>query len=240
MIQQLVQRIIVATGVTPQAAAERVLGSDPFDLTLHMEEVWAAFSAPPGPGPGRQALMNTGAFTALIPPAGPPAWDHLGYSYVLENSRVVQILRRVVREYRSGEGLGIPSVPSQRWIDATEAVLFQAPNPIAPWLSTSPIRQDPEAVRRNAYWRLLGLDLAFGTDDNRPPAYDKATAANTSFVGMFEELLFEVWQAITNVRNFSGVNASDDDRIYRIAEELRFILNSRRQLQMLAREELAP
>ena len=239
MIQQLVQRIIVATGVTPQAAAERVLGSDPFDLTLHMEEVWAAFSAPPGPGPGRQALMNTGAFTALIPPAGPPAWDHLGYSYVLENTRVVQILRRVVREYRSGEGLGIPSVPSQRWIDATEAVLFQAPNPIAPWLSTSPIRQDPEAVRRNAYWRLLGLDLAFGTDDNRPPAYDKATAANTSFVGMFEELLFEVWQAITNVRNFSGVNASDDDRIYRIAEELRFILNSRRQLQMLAREELA-
>ena len=32
----------------------------------------------------------------------------LGYSYVLENTRAVQILRRVVREYRSGEGLGIP------------------------------------------------------------------------------------------------------------------------------------
>ena len=34
-----------------------------------------------------------------------------------------------------------------------------------------------------------------------------------------------------NVRNFSGVNASDDDRIFRIAEELRFVLRSRRQIQ---------
>jgi hypothetical protein len=151
----------------------------------------------------------------------------------------VQILRRVVREYRSGEGLGVPSVASQRWLDATEMLLFGAANPISPWLSTSTIRQDPETVRRNAYWRLFGLDLAFGTDDNRSPVYDKANAANTGFVRLFEELLFELWQAITNVRNFSGVNASDDDRIYAIAEELRFILTSRRQLQMLAREELA-
>jgi hypothetical protein len=238
MIQQLVFRIVAATNLSQQAAAARVLGSDPFDLLLHMEQVWAAFSSPGGIG--RQALLATGAFRNLpIPGAGQPAWDHLGYSYVLENTRAVQILRRVIHEYRSGEGLGIPSVASQRWIDATEVLLFGAANPIAPWLSTSTIRQDPEAVRRNAYWRLLGLDLAFGTDDNRPPAYDKANAANTSFVGLFEELLFELWQAITNVRNFSGVNASDDDRIYRIAEELRFVLNSRRQLQMLAREELA-
>jgi hypothetical protein len=237
MIQQLVQRIIAATNVTPQAAAATVLGSDPFDLMLHMEQVWAAFNGPPGLG--RQALVAPGAFAAAAPPPGAMAWDHLGYSYVLENTRAVQILRRVVREYRSGEGLGIPSVAGQRWLDATEVLLFGAANPIAPWLSTSMVRLDPEAVRRNAYWRLFGLDLAFGTDDNRPPVYDKANAANTSFVRLFEELLFELWQAITNVRNFSGVNASDDDRIYRIAEELRFVLNSRRQLQMLAREELA-
>jgi predicted ATPase len=94
-------------------------------------------------------------------------------------------------------------------------------------------------VRRNAYWRFFGLDLAFGTDDNRPPSYDKAKAANTSFISLFEELLFELWQAITNVRNTSGSNTSDDDRIFRIAEELRFVLRSRRQSQMLAREELA-
>ena len=43
---------------------------------------------------------------------------------------------------------------------------------------------DSEAVRRNAYWRFFGLDLAFGTDDNRPPVYDKANAANTNFIAV--------------------------------------------------------
>ena len=85
---------------------------------------------------------------------------------------------------------------------------------------------------------MFGLDLAFGSDDNRPPVYDKATAANKTFVTLFEELLFELWQAITNLRNTAGVNASDDDRIYRIAEQLRYVLRSRRQGGLLSREEL--
>jgi hypothetical protein len=158
---------------------------------------------------------------------------------VLENTRIIQILRRVVREYRSGEGLGLPSVETQQWLDATEALLFGAANLVPSWLSTSVVRPDPEAVRRNAYWRFFGLDLAFGTDDNKPPVYDKATAANTGFVRLLEELLFELWQAMMNVRNFSGANASDDDRIFRIAEELGFTLRSRRQKSTLKREELA-
>ena len=87
---------------------------------------------------------------------------------MLENTRAVQILRRVVREYRFGEGLGVPSVATQRWLDATESLLFGAQNLLSPWVSTSALRTDPEAVRRNAYWRMFGLDLAFGTDDNRP------------------------------------------------------------------------
>jgi hypothetical protein len=106
------------------------------------------------------------------------------------------------------------------------------------WLSTSAVRPDPEAVRRNAYWRLFGMDLAFGYDDNKPFVYDKALAANTTFVGLFEELLYELWQAITNLRNQSGVNSADDDRIFRLAEQLKFVLRSRRQKAMLAREEL--
>jgi hypothetical protein len=242
MIQQLVRRITDG-GSTPEAAALQVLGADPLDLLLHMEQVWDMFNpwAPnPSPtGPARRALFQQGGFFMFPPAPGAPAWDHLGYSYVLENTRAVQIFKRVVHEYRSGEALGIPSVETQRWLDVTETLLFGAANPLTPWLSTSSIRPDPEAVRRNAYWRLFGLDLAFGNDDNRPPAYDKAAAANTSFVSLFEELLFELWQAMTNVRNTSGVNASDDDRIFRIAEELAYVLRSRRQMQLLAREELA-
>ena len=49
--------------------------------------------------------------------------------------------------------------------------------------------------------------------------------------------MFELWQAMTNVRNFSGVNSSDDDRIFRLTEELRGA-RSRRQTALLAREEL--
>lgn len=242
MIQQLVQRLIAA-GMTREKAALSVLGSDPFDLVLHMEQVWDTSkpwgSNPTPAGKARIALWKDGAFYDYSPDVGLSAWDHFGYSYVLENTRAVQIMRRVVREYRSGEGLGIPSVATQRWLDATEVLLFGAANPISPWLSTSTIRQDSEAVRRNAYWRFFGLDLAFGTDDNRPPTYDKAKAANTGFIMLFEELLFELWQAITNVRNTSGANASDDDRIFRIAEELGFMLRSRRQYALLTREELA-
>jgi len=245
MIQQLVQRCIAAppAGVTPGTEAATVLGSDPLDLVLHMEQVWNSFNPwapnPQPAGPARVALWATGLFNTVAPVGGVPAWDHLGYAYVLENTRVNQILRRVVREYRTGEGLGVPSVGTGRWLDATEALLFNAANPFPAWLSTSAVRSDPEAVRRNAYWRLFGMDLAFGTEDNRPFAYDKATAANTAFVPLFEELLFELWQAIANVLNTSGVNNQDDDRIYRIAEQLRFILTSRRQSSVLSREELA-
>lgn len=250
MIQQLIDRMMAPpSNMSRDAAAAIVLMCDPFDLLLHMEQVWNAFRVwgpPPNPQPASPARLaflryDIGAFAPFMPDpslAGVPQWDHLGYSYVLENTRAIQILRRVLREYRSGEGLGIPSIATQRWLEITEVLLFGAANPLAPWLSTSVIRPDPEAVRRNAYWRLFGLDLAFGTDDNRPPTYDKATHANASFIQVFEELLFELWQAITNVRNTSGVNASDDDRIFRIAEALRFALRARRQNQLLSREEL--
>jgi hypothetical protein len=251
MIPQLVNRLTPRFGGDLKRVVPYVLSSDPLDLVLYMDEVWAAAgllgqagtgpSPPPATGSAREALRGLNRFSSIpgLDPIPPRAWEHLGYSYVLENTRAIQILRRVVREYRSGEGLGIPSLDTQRWLDATEALLFGAHNPLTAWLSVSSVRTDPEAVRRNAYWRMFGLDLAFGADDNRPPVYDKASAANSSFVRLFEELLFELWQAMSNVRNTSGANAADDDRIYRIADELKAALTSRRQGDNLAREELA-
>jgi hypothetical protein len=252
MIPLLVQRLVDG-GLTQEYAALRVLTADPLDLILHMEQLWdfsqpwaatpAATPAALDPtqraaGPARQALWATGEFASYMP-TSTPAWDHLGYSYVLENTRIVQILARVVREFRSGEGLGFPSMETQQWLDATEALLFGASNPVPSWLSTSAVRTDPEAVRRNAYWRYFGLDLAFGGEDNRAPTYDKATQSNGSFIRLFEELLYELWRAMTNVRNIAGENASDDDRIFRIAQELGYVLRSRRQNSTLKREELS-
>jgi hypothetical protein len=229
-------------------ATEAVLIADPLDLTLYLEQFWDSYS--PTAGPARRYLWGSGRFKTITPPApivppnppgdpGVPSWDHLAYSYVIENTRASQILRRVVREYRSGEGLGVPSPQTRRWLDATEALLHGAGNLIAPWLSTSADRRDPEEVRRNAYWRLTGMDLAFGTEDNRPAEFVKASAANTDFVRLFEELLYELWRAISNIRNLVAGNETDQDRIFRIAQELQYVLRSRRLGEMLDREELA-
>jgi len=261
MIQQLVQLMIddtagwlpLVTDPTDRrtATAKAILAADPFDLVLYMEQSWDRADAPIQPSApvypersgGRAKLYDTGCFAKYRPDEKAtrvfPSWDHLIYAYVVESTRIVQILGRVVREYRSGEALGIASQETRRWVEATETLLFGAANPLAAWLSTSHVRPDAEAVRRNAYWRMFGLDLGFGREDNTPPAYAKAQAANASFTALFEELLFELWQAISNLRNQSGVNQSDDDRIYRIAEQLRFVLNSRRQSDMLRREELS-
>jgi hypothetical protein len=248
MIPQLVQQVAATLALPPpaaQAAAQaQVLTCDPFDLVLRMEEVWDTaniWGQPQTPaGAGRKALYSMGGFnSAVVPMPAQPAWDHLIYAYAIENTRVAQILARVVHGFRSGEGLGIPSVATQRWLDVTETLLFNAGNPIAPWLSTSSIRPNAEAVRRNAYQRMFGMDLAFGTDSNAPFLYDKAEASNKTFVQLFEELLFELWRAIENVRNLVAGNTTDDDRIFRLAQQLGYMLRSRRINQILGREELA-
>jgi hypothetical protein len=250
MIPQLTNRLLSPPSgpgtVLPIAnaadAAAAVLKADPLDLVLYMEEVWdsADVWAPNGfrAGPARTALFNSGLFSGYLPVPG-PAWDHFLASYVLENTRMVQIFARVVKEYRNGESLGVPSVATQRWLDTTEALLLGAWNPVPLWLSTSAVRPDAEAVRRNSYWRMFGMDLSFGMDDNRPASFARATSANTTFVRLFEELLYEVWQAMVNLRNVAGVNSSDNDRIFAITQELKYVLRSRRQNAVLAREELA-
>lgn len=241
MIPQLVQQRGAQLGSVPQAQAE-ILTADPLDLVLRMEQVWDAANlwnqGQPPAGPARQALIGTGGFAGVPLPAQ-PAWDHLIYAYAVESTRAPQILARVARAFRNGEGLGIPSVATQRWLDATEAVLFNAANPFAAWLSTSGVRPDAEAVRRNAYFRMFGMDLAHGTDANAPYPFEKADAANRSFVKVFEELLFELWRAIENVRNLVAGNTTDDDRIFRLSEQLGFMLRSRRLNALLGREELA-
>jgi hypothetical protein len=242
MFQQLVQARAraLAPGVDPlpgavvQQAASEILTADPMDLILYMERIWN--EATGTAGDARKALIRSGALSGLAIPSRP--WDHYGYAFALENTRAVQIFARVIREFRSGEALGIPSLATQRWLDATETLLFGAQNLFPGWLSTSALRPDPEAIRRNAYWRMFGMDLAFGTEENQPFAYRKAAAANVNFVPRFEELLNELWQAITNANNTSGQNQTDDDRIYTLAEHLGDMLNARRLNNLLDREEL--
>src|SRR5262245_25423519 len=47
-------------------------------------------------------------------------WDHLIYAYMIENTRVYEIFRRVLHEFLHGEKLGTPIPESQRWLRTTE------------------------------------------------------------------------------------------------------------------------
>jgi hypothetical protein len=170
----------------------------------------------------------------------PRLWDHLIYAYMVENTRVYEIFRRVLEEYAYGERLGVPTDDSQRWLRTTEQLFYKDNPPFQIYSLASWIRPDIRAVRRNAYQRMFGMDLNHGTDDNRPYPYPRAAAANTEFASTFEELLREVWRAIENVRNQVGANATDVTTIANLARALFDMLRVRRQEQVgnLGRDEL--
>jgi hypothetical protein len=172
------------------------------------------------------------------PPASAVLFDHLIYAYMIENTRIYEIFRRVVHEFLHGEKLGVPgSADSQRWLRTTEELFYRDPPPFFITAVTSHIRADIHATRRNAYQRMFGMDLNHGTDDNKPYPYVKAEAANSEFVNTFEEFLREVWIGIENVNNVSGANPTDNAKIADLAEKLHDMLITRRQTGNLSREE---
>ena len=164
---------------------------------------------------------------------------------MIENTRLYEIFRRVLYEYRHGEKLGTPILGStevdvadtQHWLHATEEMFYSDPAPFLITNVSSHIRSDLRANRRNAYYRMFGMDLNHGTDAGQPYSYVKAEAANSEFVNTFEEFLREVWVGITNVDNTSGAKPTDDSKISELAEKLHDMLQSRRQAGNLAREE---
>lgn len=191
---------------------------------------------------------------APIPPAGEPdlnqiidalnrsacgiLWDHLIYAYMIENTRIYDIFRRVVHEFLHGEKLGVPgSAESQKWLRTTEELFYRDPPPFFITAVTSYARTDICATRRNAYQRMFGMDLNHGTDDNKPYPYVKADAANNEFVSTFEEFLREVWVGMENVNNTSGANPKDDAKIADLAERIHDMHLTRRETGNLSREE---
>ena len=165
-------------------------------------------------------------------------WDHLIYAYMIENTRVYEIFRRVVHEFLHGEKLGVPgSAASQSWLRTTEELFYRDPPPFFITAVTSHVRADIYATRRNAYQRMFAMDLNHGTDDNKSYPYVKAEAANSEFVNTFEAFLREVWIGIENVNNFSGAKPTDNAKIADLAEKLHDMLMTRRQNGNLSREE---
>jgi hypothetical protein len=164
-------------------------------------------------------------------------YEHLIYAYMIENTRIVEIFRRVMQEFFFGEKLGVPTPAAQQWLRNTEELFFRDPPPFAINNLTSRLRPEPAGVRRNAYWRMFGMDLNHGAEDGKPYNYFKADAYNNEFVTTFEEFLREAWVAISNIGNTSGANPTDRSKLVNLVQTLQNMLMARRINGNLAREE---
>jgi hypothetical protein len=227
-----------AIGGTAAAADIILTQQRPLQILDYLEAYWQV-AAPALPVPADPAMARP---TALDPPRlpAPPVLGpvhHIAYALCLENTRLVDIMRRVVTEYRSGERLPPATAATLRWLQVTEEVFFTSPVPFSIRSLASSVRPDPAAIRRNAYYRLLGMDLNHGTEDGRPYQYAKADVSNRDFSLAFESLLAETWKGYINRNNFVSANATDDNAIDELVRRLQEMLNARRQAGNLAREE---
>ena len=254
MFRILAAQIANAGGAYGLADINRVLtGFRPSQLEEYLEDRWRGGNAPANTGVVVAWGRNTRAAAPppLLPlddPAGPAAgagnqpplagWPHLSYAYLLECTRMVEIFRQVVYEYAHGERLPLPGNATRQWARVTEELFF-SPRPGTLLSLSSSIRPDPEAIRRNAYFRLIGADLVTGMADGRPYPYVKATAANRDFSTLFEALMTESWRGYINRSNTNNEKATDDDAITTLTRRLGEMLISRRLNGALNREEFA-
>jgi hypothetical protein len=199
----------------------------------------------------RPAVPNVPDYRFPIPPVMPEApvlgagianavgqtWDHAIYGFMVENTRIFEIFDRVVREYEAGERFETPDPDTALWLRSTEMMFYRdLPSGFIGAL-TSGLRPDMRAIRRNMYYRLLGLDLNHGLNGKGAYSYEKPQAANRDFVVAFESLLREVWRGAMNAQNQIGPNETDNAAIAEHAQNVREMLRVRRLNGNLRLEE---
>ncbi|WP_328475144.1 hypothetical protein OHA21_17690 [Actinoplanes sp. NBC_00393] len=175
----------------------------------------------------------------------PRLWHHLAYAYLIESTGIVEIFTEVVRRLVTGETLGTLKPESIAWVRATEQLFFREPPPFAIHGVLSTVRPSDRTNRRNAYWRMFGMDLAHPV----PPTWAQpgpfadwkahTGPVNEDFRPKWTEFLRQVWLGVENERNNSGPNTADPSFIALLAVALRDMLRNRRRGGALAREEFA-
>jgi hypothetical protein len=161
---------------------------------------------------------------------------HLIYAYMIENTRITEVFRRVLDNFLHGERLSVLSAASQRWLWTTEELFFRDPPSFSVATQTSSVRPDARATRANAYQRLFGMTLN-PTGDIPKPAFAIAEHANVDFVIILDELLHEIWQGRSNYANQVGARPTDDAKIAQLCHRLGDMLRSRRTNGTMSREE---
>jgi hypothetical protein len=182
--------------------------------------------------------MNNGPINLfnLFASDSPPPY-HLIFAYLVENTRITQIFERLIYLFQHDESLGVASsgdaIQQQafQWFINTENLFFKTLSNTSYRNIAGNLRPNPEASRRNAYYRMLGMDLAFGdpnTTGSTDYSYFKAKTSNREFILLFEQFLSEIWQAYINAQNTSGANTTDYQRIIDMAIKIRQMLMARR------------
>ncbi|CAN5471324.1 hypothetical protein BH10BAC5_BH10BAC5_12480 [soil metagenome] len=169
----------------------------------------------------------------------PPAYNydmsnppyHLIYSYMLENTRIVQIFEKLLFKFLNDEDLSVNiNQDVHQLLLNTESLFYKILPSNASRNISSQIRILNESSRRNSYKRLFGLDLAFG-DSSNPGSkypYHQASIINSDFINLFERFLTEFWNGYINSTNTSGANETDITKISELVYDMRIILMTRR------------
>lgn len=158
---------------------------------------------------------------------------HLIYAYMMENTKIFQIFERITSLYQHGEDLTIPynnsDTLTRPWIDNTH-LLFFSNSPYAVWNENSLLGSNFEAMRRNGYYRLFGMDLNHGIGENgtTPVNYKRTGHSNADFVPQFENFLKLCWQMMINFSNTSNINTTDLIALQEQANTLKNMLLARR------------
>ncbi len=223
----------------------QIMSSGPAEITDYLQVLWDNGNVP-GVPPFPQTLLpnRTDLSDAVLDndsAKGPSAWHHLIYAFLVENTRLYELVGLVIRSFAEGESLGVASSVSQRWLGTTEALFYrqQAAHDHTSFTTlTSDSRSDGRSIRRNAYFRMFGMELNHGTDNNQPYPYTRPKLANSEFVTTFEALLRELWIAIIN-QGTTSTDLTDDGAVIDHTRQLRVMLNNRRINGTLSREEFS-
>jgi hypothetical protein len=180
-------------------------------------------------------------------PTQPPLlWDHMVYAYLIESTGIYEIIAAILGRIVRGETLGKLRPETLQWARATEELLFRDPPLFSVAGIESRVRPDIRIARRNAYWRMFGLDLphplppSSAAGNAQPPwKLDVGAGANTMFVARWNELLTQIWTGYENKVNRVGANATDAEYVALLCLAIDDMLGNRRQGGLLAREELS-
>lgn len=171
-------------------------------------------------------------------------WHHLAYAYLIESTGAFEVFAEVVRRLVLGETLGTISIEGSKWLRATEELFFRDPPLFSISGVVSEARPHARVNRRNAYWRMFGLDLPHQLGSPRDAAGGQqdwkahvGLGVNTDFRARWAELLRQVWLGIENFSNTSGSNPTDASYVSFLCQAIQEMFNNRRRGGLLAREE---